>query len=169
MIHSFDSANYLEDDEDSEYSFYVRKHNPVGIFDSVSQNETRSGRIRNFNDFANDVVNGSLPQWSFVTPNMVNDAHDTTIDFTADFLEYFLVPLLEDDRVNNNRTLIILTFDENETYDIQNNIFTLALGGAVPAELKGTEDDTFYTHYSEISTVQNNWGLSSLGRGDTNK
>lgn len=71
--------------------------------------------------------------------------------------------------MNNDRTLILLTFDENETYDIQNRIFTLALGGAVPEELKGTEDNTFYTHYSTISSVEANWGLGSLGRGDTNK
>jgi len=70
---SFDSSNYLLDDsEDEEYTFFVRKHNPLGIFDSVSQNETRAPRIRNFNDFANDVVNGTLPQWMFITPNMVS-------------------------------------------------------------------------------------------------
>ncbi|KAJ7921779.1 hypothetical protein B0H13DRAFT_1866384 [Mycena leptocephala] len=28
--------------------------------------------IRMFNDFANDVVNGTLPQWVFVTPNMMH-------------------------------------------------------------------------------------------------
>lgn len=42
-------------------------------------------------------------------------------------------------------------------------------GGALPSELKGTTDDTFYTHYSSLSTVQANWGLGSLGRQDTNK
>jgi hypothetical protein len=40
-------------------------------------------------------------------------------------------------------------------------------GGAVPAKLHGTTDDTLYTHYSTLSTVQANWGLKSLGRGDT--
>ncbi|KAJ7182343.1 phosphoesterase family-domain-containing protein [Mycena crocata] len=82
------------------YPYYVRKHNPLVIFDAVSQDASRAKRIRTFNDFANDVVNGTLPQWVFVTPNMVNDAHDTTIDFAASFLEYWLLPLLTDPRVN---------------------------------------------------------------------
>ena len=103
----------------------------------------------------------------FVTPNMVNDAHDTTIDFAASFLSYWLEPLLSDERFNDNCTLILVTFDENENYDINNNIFAVLLGGAVPEELRGTVDTTYYTHYSSMSSVQANWGLGSLGRGDT--
>lgn len=45
----------------------------------------------------------------------------------------------------------------------------MLLGGAVPAKLKGTTDDTYYTHYSTISTVEANWKLKNLGRGDVNK
>ncbi|KAJ6107085.1 phosphoesterase-domain-containing protein [Penicillium sp. IBT 18751x] len=30
----------------------------------------------------------------------------------------------------------------------------------------GTNDDTFYTHYSSIASVSANWGLPSLGRWD---
>jgi hypothetical protein len=58
----------------------------------------------------------------------VNDAHDTTIDFAASFLEYWLLPLFTDPRVNDDETLILLTFDETETYTIQNNVFAVALG-----------------------------------------
>ncbi|KAJ7649601.1 phosphoesterase family-domain-containing protein [Mycena rosella] len=165
--YTYTSANYGNTSA-APYSYYVRKHNPLMIYDSVSQDSKRAPRIRSFNDFANDVVNGTLPQWVFVTPNMVNDAHDTTIDFGAAFLEYWLLPLLTDPRVNDAETLILLTFDENETYTIQNTVFTLALGGAVPLKLRGTTDDTLYTHYSTLSTVQANWGLGSLGRQDTN-
>lgn len=58
----------------------------------------------------------------------VNDAHDTTIDFAASFLEYWLLPLLTDPRVIDDETLILLTFDETETYAIQTNVFAAALG-----------------------------------------
>ncbi|KAJ7106549.1 phosphoesterase family-domain-containing protein [Mycena epipterygia] len=131
------------------------------------QDPKRAPRIRTFTDFANDVVNGTIPQWVFVTPNMVNDAHDTTIDFAASFLEYWLF-LLTDPRVNDAETLILLTFDENESYGIQNGVWSLGLGGAIPLALRGTTDDTLYTHYSTLSTVQANWGLGSLGRQDPN-
>ncbi|KAJ7933385.1 hypothetical protein B0H13DRAFT_1856158 [Mycena leptocephala] len=97
--------------EEVPYPYYVRKHNPLVIYDAISQDPQRVKRIRTFNNFANDVVNGTLPQWVFVTPNMVNDAHDTTIDFAASFLEYWLLPLFTDPRVNDDETLILLTFD----------------------------------------------------------
>ncbi|KAI0029682.1 phosphoesterase family-domain-containing protein [Vararia minispora EC-137] len=163
---SFSSVNYVTPGA-ADYPFYMRKHNPPILFDSVLKNPSRLARVRNFNDFAVDATAGALPQWLFVTPNMVNDAHDTTIDFAANWLQFWLEPLLEDERFNNERTLILLTFDENESQNQNNNIFGLLLGGAVPSSMKGTVDTTYYTHYSAMSTVQSNWGLGCLGRGDT--
>jgi acid phosphatase len=43
----------------------------------------------------------------------------------------------------------------------------LLLGGAVAGH-ENTTDDTFYNHYSLLSTVELNWGLPSLGRWDCN-
>ena len=40
------------------------------------------------------------------------------------------------------------------------------LGDAVPSNLIGTTDSSFYNHYSEIATVQANWQLNTLGRWD---
>lgn len=57
-------------------------------------------------------------------------------------------------------------FDENGSSDPQNRIDTVLLGTAVPKELVSTKDTEFYTHYSELATVQANWGLHTLGRYD---
>jgi len=165
---SFTSPNYLNASA-PPYTYYVRKHNPTIIYDSVASIPSRAARHRNFNDFAADVNASVIPQWLFVTPNLVNDAHDTNIDFTSQWLQFWLFPLLNDTRFNDNKTLILLTFDENETMTANNRVFSLLLGGAVPENMHGTTDSTYYTHYSAMSTVQANWGLGSLGRGDTNK
>lgn len=42
----------------------------------------------------------------------------------------------------------------------------ILLGDAVPQNLVGTNDTMFYNHYSEISTVEANWDLDTLGRWD---
>ncbi|KAI0058763.1 hypothetical protein BV25DRAFT_1810190, partial [Artomyces pyxidatus] len=165
---SFASPNYINPAA-SAYTYYMRKHNPTIIYDSVALVPSRAARHRNFNDFAVDVNASAIPQWLFVTPDLVNDAHDTTIDFAAQWLQYWLFPLLNDTRFNDDRTLILLTFDENESTNVNNRVFSLLLGGAVPANLHGTTNSTYHTHYSALSTVQANWGLGSLGRGDTNK
>ncbi|KAI5987882.1 phosphoesterase family-domain-containing protein [Pisolithus albus] len=152
-----------------KYTYYRRKHNPLVSYDSVNQNSTRLSRIRNFNDFAYDVGNNTLPQWFFVTPNMKDDGHDTGVAYASDWLNYWLVPLLQDSNFNSARTLILLTFDENSNSGINNEVYSILLGGAVPTSLKGTIDDTYYTHYSSLSTVQNNWQLDNLGQQDCNK
>ena len=109
----------------------------------------------------------TLPQWAFITPNMTDDGHDTNITFSASWLRNWLTPLLNDTSFMNG-TLLLLTFDEDETYTEHNNIFTILIGGpdVINASLKGTTDNTFYNHYSAISSVSVNWGLPSLGRWD---
>ncbi len=76
----------------STYVYYVRKHNGLIIFDSVANVTERALRVRNcgcryfpgrerrdtdgifvVNDFANDIKANAIPQWNFITPNLVND------------------------------------------------------------------------------------------------
>lgn len=107
----------------------MRKHNPAIIHDSITHVPERAARIRNFNDFAADINASALPQWIFVTPNMVNDGHDTTIDYASSWLEWWLVPLLKDKRFNSGEgrdgTLVVLTFDENSVCFVHLNFKTI--------------------------------------------
>lgn len=146
---------------------YVRKHDPLILFDSITQNATRLQLIKNFTGFNDDLQNKALPQWAFITPNMTDDGHDTNITFASKWERSWISPLLNNSYFMQN-TLILLTFDESESKTEQNKPFSILLGGAIPDSLKGTTDDTFYNHYSTISTVSVNWGLPSLGRWDCN-
>lgn len=96
---------------------------------------------------------------------MTNDCHDTNITVGGDFLADFLPPLLENEYFTKD-TLVLVTFDETGNYTEPNRVFSILLGGAIPEHLKGTTDDTFYTHYSVIASLSANWGLPSLGRWD---
>ncbi|SCU89893.1 LADA_0F00386g1_1 [Lachancea dasiensis] len=144
---------------------YMRKHNPLIQYDSVTQDADRLANIKNFTEFYRDLNGSTLPQWSFITPNMTNDGHDSTIKVAGKWARSFLEPLLSNEYFMKD-TLVVLTFDENETYSIKNKVFTVLLGGAIPDELHGTTDSTFYDHYSLISSVEANWDLPSLGRHD---
>lgn len=144
---------------------YMRKHNPLMSFQSVTEDDENLSKIKNFTEFEKDLKNHELPQWAFITPNMTNDGHDSNINVAATWSKDFLEPLLENEYFMNN-TLVLLTFDETDNYAIQNKVFSILLGGAVPDELKGTVDSTFYDHYSELSSVQANWDLPNLGRHD---
>ena len=57
-------------------------------------------------------------------------------------------------------------FDETSSQSGANRVFSVLLGDAVPSSKKGTTDGTAYNHYSQMATVENNWGLGDLGLGD---
>ena len=62
--------------------------------------------------------------------------------------------------------VVLITFDENSSYALTNRVAAILVGDAIPAELVGTTDSSFYNHYSEIATVSANWDLNTLGRWD---
>ncbi|KAJ5219135.1 Acid phosphatase [Penicillium cinerascens] len=159
----FQGFNYSN--QETHAKDYVRKHNPLMLYDSVVKNDTRARQVKGFDAFFADLDDKKLPQWAFITPNMTNDAHDTNITFAAKWERSWMSTLLKNDYFMDN-TVVLLTFDEDDTYHKTNRIFSILVGGAIPDHLKGTKDDTFYTHYSTIASVSANWGLPSLGRWD---
>lgn len=142
---------------------YVRKHNPAVIYDANTGNKDRLAQMKNFTQFYKDLDNNALPQWMFITPNMTDDGHDTSVAIAGRWAKNFLTPLLTNKNFTNN-TLVLLTFDETETYTEQNRVMAILLGDAVPANLVGTTDTHFYNHYSQLATVEANWDLHTLGR-----
>ncbi|KAF8955930.1 hypothetical protein BGZ46_002509 [Entomortierella lignicola] len=149
----------------SSSSLYYRKHNPFISYSTISQNSARCKNIVPSTQLATDLSNNALPNYSFYTPNIKNDGHDTTVAYAGQWLTGFLNPLLK----NTNfikRTLVVVTFDESETYsEPTNHVLGLLFGDVVSSKVN-TVDSMFYTHYSLISTVENNWGLGNLGRND---
>jgi acid phosphatase len=125
---------------------YVRKHNPAIIFNSVADSTQRLSQIKNLTQFHVDLANDALPQWMFITPNMTSDGHDTTVTVAGTWTRNFLEPLLNDPKFMKD-TLVLVTFDETETYTIQNKVFGILLGDAVPESKVGTTDDSYYNHY----------------------
>jgi acid phosphatase len=138
---------------------------PAVLFNSVANSADRLAKIKNMTMFEKDLKANKLPQWMFITPNMTSDAHDAPIGTAGAWLRTFLEPLLNDKHFMQN-TLVLVTFDENGSYPKQNRVFSVLLGDAIPQKLVGTTDANFYNHYSEISTVEANWDLHTLGRYD---
>jgi len=113
-----------------------------------------------------------------------NQGHDTDIHFAGAWTRQFLEPLLNDKKFNK-KTLVFITVDENETGSAPNRVLGILCGSAVPEELYGTVDSNYYNHCmstdsdnnvfnnskllspdSQISTIEANWNLHTLGRWD---
>ncbi|ROW04126.1 hypothetical protein VSDG_00949 [Cytospora chrysosperma] len=151
--------------QESGANDYVRKHNPAVIYNKNAAQTDRLAVIKNLTLFYEDLENETLPQWMFITPNMTSDGHDTSVTVAGEWTRNFLEPLLNDTRFMKN-TLVLITFDENSSYAMQNRVLAILLGDAIPSHLVGTTDSNFYNHYSEIASVEANWDLHTLGRWD---
>ena len=138
---------------------YVRRHNPFISFNTIRKSSSRCDKIVNSRQLDLDIVANTLPQYSFYTPNLNNDGHDTSIAYAANWLRGFLEPKLLDPNFINE-TMVVVTFDESGAGS--NMIYTLLLGPMIP---KGV-DSRAYTHYSLLRLVENNFALGTLNRGD---
>jgi hypothetical protein len=64
---------------------YVKRHNPFAYFDSVRQGQAGTGQtsqtanIVSFEKFADDLQRDSLPDYSFIVPNLYNDGHHDAV------------------------------------------------------------------------------------------
>jgi phospholipase C len=134
-------------------------------YDSITSNTNRLAKCKNFTMFATDLANNALPQWMFITPNMTNDGHDSSVTVAGRWARSWLTPLLSNSNFNGGRTLVILTFDEGTTTGT-NQVYAALLGSAVPSASHGTTNGTAYNHYSLTKTVERNWGLGTLGQND---
>ena len=147
---------------------YIRRHVPFLSFREVQEKwcdrviRVDSGRADNF--FAQDAKKG-LVAYSFYTPNMNHDGHDTTVDVAGAWLKKFLDETFPEKL--RQGTLIVVTFDESGGNE-DNRIFTMLLGDMVK---DASQQDPKalakrYDHYSVLRTIEDNFGLEPLTGND---
>lgn len=140
------------------------RYSPFVSFDSINLNGSRLLNIVSFEDWKEDVAAGTVPQYAFLTPNMMNSGRNSSLQHATKWAREFIEPILGGSI--KGRTLVVLTYDEAADGDGPNQVMSLLLGSSIPESKRGTEDDTFYTHYSMLSTLQFNWQMPNLGRYD---
>jgi len=142
------------------------------MFDNVRNNATLCSRIVDLNQLDADIAADTVPQVVYITPNMNNDGHDTSVTDAANWMENWLEPRRQNPALAKG-TLFVLTFDENESYtfapkaqaNIENRVLTVFFGEPTLASA-GQKISTPYTHYSLLRTIEDNWSLGTLGRND---
>jgi len=140
---------------------YHRKHNPFMSFIDISKNKARCQKIVNSAQLDADIAANQLPQFTYYTPDINNDAHDTNLDYAGKYLKAWLDKYMNIPNFTRN-TLVLITFDEDE-YLEGNHVYAVMLGQYVTP---GTTDGGAYTHYSIAKSMEINWGLDNLGRHD---
>ncbi|MGH9497076.1 MAG: alkaline phosphatase family protein [Candidatus Sulfotelmatobacter sp.] len=147
---------------------YVRRHVPFLSFREVQQKwcdrVIRVDSSKSDNYFVRDARQG-LVAYSFYTPNMNHDGHDTNAEVAGAWVRKFLDETFPENL--RKGTLVVVTFDESGGND-DNRIFTLLLGDMVKAAID--QDSAMlarhYDHYSVLRTIEDNFGLAPLTSND---
>ena len=145
---------------------YAAKHVPAIYSKTVTGNPTRCANIVPGTDFEKDFEAGTLPQWWYYVPNLNNDGHDTDTAYVATYLQKNWIPRFQNPKFTKDLAMV-MTYDESETYSAPNHVYAALIGDAIKGTVNNHTDATTYSHYSLIKTVEDNWGLGSLGTNDT--
>jgi hypothetical protein len=142
---------------------YAPKHIPFLSYADIQDNSERcAAHIVDASQLLTDVQNGTLPDYSFYTPNMNNDGHDTNATYASKWLQGAFGPLLQDPKFIGE-TLFIVTFDEDDNLFGANQVYTVLYG---PSVIAGSTSDTKLNHYSLLRTIEDTLGLGTLGQSD---
>ena len=137
---------------------YVIRHNPFAMLSDVAGNTTVANQvIQPFTQFSADVAASNLPAYSFVVPNIDDDAHNGTPQQADSWLQTNVVDVLVNDPAfqSGGDGVLIVDFDESVSTDLTHG------GGHVAAVLWGPgvkpgfrqTSTTVYQHQSLLATM----------------
>jgi hypothetical protein len=141
---------------------YAKKHNPFAYFTGITSNPARCARMVPFDQLAADENAGSLPRFSFITPDLCNDTHDCSVDVGDAFLARTVPPLLD---ALGPDGLLIVTYDEGDSdkgccrLAAGGNVLTVFAGGLAA---RGVRIDSPLDHFSMLRAVEDLFGLDHL-------
>ena len=135
---------------------YARKHNPWIGFSNVPTSSAKT-----FAQFPTDYT--TLPQVSFVVPNLCSDMHDCSVSTGDTWLKNNLGAYATWAKTHNS--LLVVTFDEDNRLS-GNRIPTVLYGQQVTA---GSSSTTTYNHYDLLRTLEDMHGLPHAGNAASGK
>jgi hypothetical protein len=153
-------------------SLYTNEHNPFLAYADVADNATRCDThdvsFVPWEAAVNSTNGSALPNFGFLAPNYLHDAHNTNVSYSDHWLQGWLSPYLNDSWFSSS--VFFLTYDESAFSDHSGyngtdggNIYFAAVS---PYARAGYTDSQNLTFYNLITTTEWLLGLPSLGHGD---
>jgi len=139
---------------------YARKHNVFALLSDVANDSTQRKNLVPFTQFATDLANGTLPDFSNIVPNLCNDAHDCSLGTADTWLQNNIAPLLTTPMFQRDGLLIIL-FDEAGS-DNTNGGGRIAWVVVSPRAKAGYQSTTLYQHQSTLRLILEALGVTQL-------
>jgi hypothetical protein len=140
---------------------YVRHHCPLSYFSDVINSKVQILNLVPFGHFATDLASGNFPDYSFITPNLCNDAHNCSLATADAWLKTNIAPLIQSSTFQDGGLLIIV-FDEADRSDTTHGGGRVAWVAVSPQFSKtGYKSTTLYQHQNTLRLMMQGLGLTS--------
>ena len=148
---------------------YAVRHNPPPYYTTLAG---CSSLDVPYTQLASDLTNGTLPAFSFITPNLIDDMHDGTIADGDNWLASNLPTILNSPEYQSGSTAVFITWDEGtggktgescatNTTDPSCQVATIVISPSTPV---GVTSGALFNHYSLLGTTEQLLGLPALGQ-----
>ena len=136
----------------SDTGLYLQRHNPFTYLSDIQNDSSQAANIVPFTQFATDLGNNALPQYSFIAPNIMDDAHTGSLAQADAWLQTNIAPLIASSAFQSGG-LLIITFDEGDQTDLSHGggqVATLMIGSTAK---KGFQSTTLYQHQCTLRLI----------------
>jgi phosphatidylinositol-3-phosphatase len=137
---------------------YLHRHNPLSYFTDVTESANERQNLVPFTQFGLDLKNGQLPDFSFVAPNILDDAHNGTLEQADQWLQTNIAALLSNPQFKNGGLLLVV-FDEAEDSDTTHGGGHVPLVLAGPAVKQGFQSANLYQHQNLLKFITSFLGI----------
>lgn len=136
---------------------YAPRHNPAVYFTQVAG--VCGSADLPITRLPGDLRSGSLPAYTFITPNLCSDEHDCPVQNGDGWLAQWVPRILHSRLYRQGTTALFITYDEDDHVE-GNRVYTVVVA---PAVKPGTTSATPFTHYSLLRTQEEMLGVGLLG------
>jgi phospholipase C len=133
---------------------YAVRHNPPPYYTSLAGCQQSDLPL---SALAGDLNGNSLPAFSFITPNICDDAHSCPLHDGDTWLSHELPRIFQSPAYRAGQTALFITFDEG---DNGSRVPTFVISPSTPA---GQRSGAAFDHYSLLRTTEDLLGVPPLG------
>jgi acid phosphatase len=140
---------------------YAVRHNPLAYMTDVQNAPAQVKNLVPFTQFSADLPTANLPEYSFIVPNLCNDAHDCPLAAADAWLKTNIDPVIQSP-VFQKDGLLIIVFDEADTLDLTAGGGHVAAVIVSPLGKRGYKSIAFYQHQSVLRLTLEGLGVTKL-------
>lgn len=153
---------------------YRQHHDPFAYLSDVRDSASEAGHIVSTTQLDADIASNTLPDYSFIVPDVNDDAHDCPsgmsncsdnqkLQAADQWLSAHIGPLLTGSGFQNS--LLVVVFDEGDFFDLAYGGGQVAAVIVSPLAKPGYQSKTVYQHDSTLRLMLKGLGVSDLPGG----